>query len=485
MAYNSDLGFKPNMNNADLDIIRVQIRMLSDVAAQYANTSGVHALAGGYSVTMPSPAEFRKSLPALQAQNHPELAQAGRIIGTLGNPDGERVYHPFWDAIPFFTDGAGLHPKLFALLALEQQTLEDAYKERFPSSYGDGIEIHISWKEFLKFAMKLGEVHPVNDKEFKYLNVKRQRIELQNKLWKDGKLPERGGPNIDKVWNAAYPERATRPKTFQKAKLEVDDEFDEIDEVPRQQDGVVFPWLVPRAEQEQQEQQEQLAGPSTQQQQPAAPSVQQQQPASPSMQQKQQLAGPSTQQQQSAVPPAPQQPEGSSVIKRGPRGPYKRTTKALLPANTAPAQPTPGAAAAPTIPVAQIPAKRPRADSPQRQVNPAVDLLARITDMDARHRRDLGDMQQQLAVLRDQLHLVNNECAARTNSMIGVAVQGYATRNTVLERRILALEAANAAATGENRQLRTRLAEVSTENMYLQGRLDDVTIGGGGRAHCG
>lgn len=437
MAYNSNPGFKPNMNNADLDNIRVQIRMLSDVAAQYANTSAVHALAGGYPVTLPSPVEFRKQLPALQAQNCPEVAQAGRIIGTLGNPDGERVYHRFWDAIPFFVDGAGLHPKLFAVLALEQQTLEDAYKERFPSSYGDGIEVHTSWKEFLKFAMKLGEVHPVHVKESKYLDVKRQRIELQNKLWKDGKLPDRGGPNLDKMWNAAYPERATRPKTFQK--VEVNDDH-ELDESLGQLDGVVFPWQVPRA---QQEQQEQVAGPSAQQQQPAA----------------------------------------SSIVKRGPRGPYKRTTKNLLPSNATPAQTTPGTAAAPTIPVPQVPAKRTRAASPQRQVNPAVDLLARITDMDARHRRDMGDMQQQLAVLRDQLHLVNNECAARTNSMIGVAVQGYATRNTMLERRVLTLEAANAAAGDQNRQLRTRLAEATTENMYLQGRLDDVTIGGGGRAH--
>lgn len=466
MAYNSNLGFKPNMNNADLDNIRVQIRMLSDVAAQYSNTSAVHALAGGYPVTLPSPVEFRKQLPALQAQNCPEVAQAGRIIGTLGNPDGERVYHPFWDAIPFFVDGAGLHPKLFAVLALEQQTLEDAYKERFPSSYGDGIEVHILWKEFLKFAMKLGEVHPVHVKESKYLDVKRQRIELQNKLWKDGKLPDRGGPNFDRMWNAAYPERATRPKTFQK--VEVNDDH-ELDESLGQLDGVVFPWQVPRA---QQEQQEQVAGPSTQQQQQAAPLARQQQPA-----------GHSTQQQQLAVPSAAgpsaqqQQPAASSIVKRGPRGPYKRT------ANAAPAQTTPGAAAAPTIPVPQVPAKRTRAASPQRQVNPAVDLLARITDMDARHRRDMGDMQQQLAVLRDQLHLVNNECAARTNSMIGVAVQGYATRNTMLERRVLTLEAANAAAGEQNRQLRTRLAEVTTENMYLQGRLDDVTIGGGGRAH--
>lgn len=243
----------------------------------------------------------------------------------------------------------------------------------------------------------------------------------------------------------------------------------ELDESLGQLDGVVFPWQVPRA---QQEQQEQVAGPSTQQQQQAAPLAQQQQPA-----------GHSTQQQQLAVPSAAgpsaqqQQPAASSIVKRGPRGPYKRT------ANAAPAQTTPGAAAAPTIPVPQVPAKRTRAASPQRQVNPVVDLLARITDMDARHRRDMGDMQQQLAVLRDQLHLVNNECAARTNSMIGVAVQGYATRNTMLERRVLTLEAANAAAGEQNRQLRTRLAEVTTENMYLQGRLDDVTIGGGGRAH--
>lgn len=234
----------------------------------------------------------------------------------------------------------------------------------------------------------------------------------------------------------------------------------ELDESLGQLDGVVFPWQVPRA---QQEQQEQVAGPSTQQQQQAALPAQQQQPP-----------GPSTQQQQLAAP---------SIVKRGPRGPYKRTTKNLLPANAGPAQTTPGAAAAPTIPVPQVPAKRTRAASPQRQVNPAVDLLARITDMDARHRRDMGDMQQQLAVLRDQLHMVNNECAARTNSMIGVAVQGYATRNTMLERRVLTLEAANAAAGDQNRQLRTRLAEVTMENMYLQGRLDDVTIGGGGRAH--
>lgn len=453
MAYNSDLGFKPNMNNMDLDNIRVQIRMLSDVAAQYANTTAVHALAGGYPVTMPSPAEFRKSLPALQAQNCPELAQAGRIIGTLGNPDRERVYHPFWDAIPFFVDGAGLHPKLFAVLALEQQTLEDAYKERFPSSFGEGIEVHISWKEFLKFAMKLGEVRPVHEKESKYLDVKRQRIELQQKFWKGGKLPDGGGPDLEKMWNAAYPERVTRAKTFQKT--EVDDEVDELDEALGQQDGIAFPWQVPRA---QPEQQTQPAGLSTHQQQPAGHSIQQQQPA------------------------------GSSIVKIGTRGPYKRTTKNLLPANTAPAQTTPGAAeAAPIIPVTHVPAKRARADSPQHQ-GPSpkttdASLNARITDMDARHRRDMGDMQQQLAVLRNQLYQLNNECAARSNSMIGVAVQEYATRNTMLERRVLALEAANAAATDQNRQLRTRLAEVTTENMYLQGRLDDVTIGGGGRAH--
>lgn len=485
MAYNSDLGFKPNMDNVDIDNIRVKIRMLSDVAAQYANTSAVHALAGGYPVTMPSPAEFRKSLPALQAQDCPELAQAGRIIGTLGNPDGERVYHPFWDAIPFFVDGAGLHPKLFAVLALEQQTLEDAYKERFPSSFGEGIEVHISWKEFLKFAMKLGEVHPVHEKESKYLDVKRQRIELQQKFWNSGKLPDGGGPDLEKMWNAAYPERVTRAKTFQKT--EVDDEVDELDEALGQQDGIAFPWQVPRA---QPEQQTQPAGLSTHQQQPSVPLIQQQQQPAVALTQQQQPAGHSIQQQQLPAGPSiqQQQPAGSSIVKRGTRGPYKRTTKNLLLANTAPAQTTPGAAAAaPIIPVTQVPAKRARADSPQHQgpspKTPDASLNACITDMDARHRRDLGDMQQQLAVLRNQLYQLNNECAARSNSMIGVAVQEYATRNTMLERRVLALEAANAAATDQNRQLRTRLAEVSTENMYLQGRLDDVTIGGGGRAH--
>lgn len=215
MAYNTASSATPPTEGLSLDNLRLQIRMLGNIAAHFSNTTAVHAFAAGYVVTMPSPADFQNQMAALQAQKCVEVPQAGRVIGTLGNPNGERIYLPFWDAIPFFVDGAGLHPKLFAVLALEHQTLEhqtleDAYKERFPSSFRDDLEVQPTWKELLIFGLKLGEVHPVNDKESKYLAVKRQRMDTQNKLWNDGKLPKRGGPNLEKMWNAAYPDRMTR-----------------------------------------------------------------------------------------------------------------------------------------------------------------------------------------------------------------------------------------------------------------------------------
>jgi len=435
MTCNTASGYNPPTEGLSLDNLRLQIRMLGNIAAHFANTTAVHALAAGYVVTMPSPADFQSHMAALQAQKFVEFPQAGRVIGTLGNPNGERIYLPFWDAIPFFVDGAGLHPKLFAVLALEHQTLEDAYKERFPSSFRDDLDVQLTWKELLIFGLRLGEVHPVNDRESKYLAVKCQRVEMQNKLWNDGKLPKRGGPNLEKMWNAAYPDCVTRLKLQSTAIKK------EFERAAGQQDALAFPGQTPKSQQPQQQQ----TGPWT----TTMPG--RKMTLADEMALDQLTHGiavtPGT-----PVDPAPAKRARSDSLQR--QGPEPKSTEASL--------------------------------------------KAHITLMNELHRRRNIMNQEQLAAIRKELDEKKAECAARASSITALVVANLQTRNKSLEEekaalsatakmlsketkqrgeRILELETEKAAAAEENGRLKVRVVELTTDNLDLRGQLDDKRIG--------
>ncbi|KAK0738135.1 hypothetical protein B0T18DRAFT_432995 [Schizothecium vesticola] len=162
-----------------------------------------------------------------------------------------------------------------------------------------------------------------------------------------------------------------------------------------------------------------------------------------------------------------------------------------------------GAVEASRAPVNQAPTKRARSGSLQRQgrepKSTEASLKARITSMDARYRRDMGEQQKQLATIRKELDEKKAECAARASSMTALVVANLQARNKTLEEekaalsatvdmmsketkqregRIFQLETEKEAAAEEKGQLKVRVVELTTMSLDLQGQLDDAKIGG-------